>query len=134
MYISQMHFVEGFAAGPNVDRRGRRYRPLSIHAACFFFFFPRATARVGISPIVRVRSSPHFLLFIHNFVVRRSRFFFSPHDAVFPPFFPTLFRTTKFMRQTWKNIKKNGKRQSRPTFSKTEDCENSYDGGHDECT
>lgn len=38
MYISQMHFVEGFAAGPNVDRRGRRYRPLSIHAACFFFF------------------------------------------------------------------------------------------------
>lgn len=81
MYISQMHFVEGFAAGPNVDRRGWRYRPLSIHVACFLFFFPRAAARVVISPTVRVRSSPHFLLFIHNSVVRRRCF--SPRDAAF---------------------------------------------------
>lgn len=132
MYISQMHFVEGFAAGPNVDRRGRRYRPLSIHVACFFFSFREPPLGSEFPPLFAC-ARPHIFFFLFTIPSSAGGVFFPPAMQPFPSFSYTLSHDKIRASDMEEHKRKNGKRRSRPTFSKTEDCANHSDGGHDGC-
>lgn len=63
MYISQMHFGEGFAAGPDVDRR-QLVASSALRPRCNFFLSPSEPLLRSESPPLFARSCPHIFFFL----------------------------------------------------------------------